>query len=129
MRSEIYFDRLIEKKGLKNDLGLAKHMGWSSGRMSQYRTGKRIMDNEMCVQIAMELEMESPLPIIMAADMDRAERAGQKSLWEVFSPRMAGSAAATIALAVGAGVTNFVTPTTLQAFNHAIAAGQRFALC
>lgn len=93
MRSEIYFDKLIEKKGLKNDLGLAKHMGWSSGRMSQYRTGKRIMDNELCMRLAMELDMENPLPIIMAADMDRAERAGQRSLWEVFSPRMAHSAA------------------------------------
>lgn len=128
MRSEIYFDKLIEKKGLKNDLGLAKHMGWSSGRMSQYRTGKRIMDNELCVRLAMELDMENPLPIIMAADMDRAERAGQRSLWEVFSPRMAHSAATILVLAT-AGVTNFVTPTTLQAFNHAIAAGQRFALC
>lgn len=109
-------------------LCLAKHMGWSSGRMSQYRTGKRIMDNELCVRLAMELDMENPLPIIMAADMDRAERAGQRSLWEVFSPRMAHSATTILVLAT-AGVTNFVTPTTLQAFNHAIAAGQRFALC
>lgn len=115
MRSEIYFDRLIEKKGLKNDLGLAKYMGWSSGRMSQYRTGKRIMDNELCVQIAMELEMESPLQIIMAADMDRAERAGQKSLWEVFSPRMAHSGLMAILIALLASVTNFVTPSPAEA--------------
>ena len=129
MRSEIYFDRLIEAKGLKNDLGLAKYMGWSSGRMSQYRTGKRIMDNELCVRLAMELGMDNPMPIIMAADMDRAERAGQRSLWKVFSPRIATSAAATLTLVIGASVTNFVTPSTLQAFSQAIAAGQRFVLC
>lgn len=118
MKSVAYLDRLIEAKGFKNDLALAKAMGWPSSRMSQYRTGKRVMENETCVQIALELGMESPLPIIMAADMDRAERAGQRSLWEVFSRRMATPAApATLAalVAVIASVTNFVTPSTAQA--------------
>lgn len=111
MRSVKYLDMLIEKRGLKNDLALAKEMGWPSSRMSQYRTGKRVMENETCLQVALALGIDNPLPIIMAADADRAERLGQRSLWEVFSPKMAGISAA---LVFGV-VTNFVTPSPAQA--------------
>ncbi|GAQ30843.1 Cro/Cl family transcriptional regulator [Ralstonia insidiosa] len=128
MKSVKYLDAVMERHGLKTDKALCEHMGWSHSAVNNYRKGLRIMDNEQCLRVALELSMENPLPIIMAADADRAERAGQRSLWEVFSPRMAHSAATILVLAT-AGVTNFVTPTTLQAFSHAIAAGQRFALC
>ncbi|WP_199030377.1 Cro/Cl family transcriptional regulator [Ralstonia sp. ASV6] len=128
MKSVKYLDAVMERHGLKTDKALCEHMGWSHSAVNNYRKGLRIMDNEQCMRVALELSMENPLPIIMAADADRAERAGQRSLWEVFSPRMAHSAATILVLAT-AGVTNFVTPTTLQAFSHAIAAGQRFALC
>ncbi|MDR2239284.1 MAG: hypothetical protein LBE33_02460 [Zoogloeaceae bacterium] len=85
MKSTKYLDALIEKKGLKNDRQLALHMGWGSGAMTMYRRGDRIMGEEQCLQVARELEMENPLPIIAAAGIDRAEKTGQKSLWEVFT--------------------------------------------
>ena len=128
MRVEKYLDAVIERHGLKNDTALAELLGINKSAVSHYRTGRRTMDNEECLRLAQLLDIDNPMPIIMAADMDRAERQGQRSLWEVFSPRMAHSAATILVLAT-AGVTNFVTPTTLQAFSHAIAAGQRFALC
>ncbi|QOK98449.1 Cro/Cl family transcriptional regulator (plasmid) [Ralstonia pseudosolanacearum] len=129
MRVEKYLDDAIARHGLKNDTALAKLLGVRQNAVSQYRSGTRTMDNEMCLRLAQLLDMENPMPIIMAADMDRAERAGQRSLWEVFSPRMATSGLIAILLMLLASVTNFVTPTTLQAHNHAIAAGQRFVLC
>ncbi|MCA8308872.1 Cro/Cl family transcriptional regulator [Burkholderia sp. AU28942] len=119
MRSVKYLDQLIEKRGLKNDLALAKSMGWPSSRMSQYRTGKRVMENETCLQVALALELDNPLPIIMAADADRAERLGQRSLWEVFSPRIAGISAALL-LSI---VTNFVTPSPAQAASSMTGSG------
>jgi len=125
MRSVKYLDLLMEKRGLKNDLALAKDMQWPSSRMSQYRTGKRVMENETCLQIALALDLENPLPIIMAADADRAERLGQHSLWEVFLPRMAGVSAALI-LAV---VTNFVTPSPAQATPLLKMGSALFVLC
>ncbi|CAJ0709581.1 hypothetical protein LMG7143_01130 [Ralstonia thomasii] len=128
MKSMKYLDAVKQAHKLKNDTALAELLGVGQNTVSQWRNGKRFMDNEMCLKLAQALDMQDPMPIIMAADMDRAERAGQRSLWEVFSPRMAHSAATILVLAT-AGVTNFVTPTTLQAFSHAIAAGQRFALC
>lgn len=129
MKSSKYLDALIEQEGLKNDRALAAFLEVGTNTISQWRSGARSMDHEMCLKVALALRMENPMPIIMAADMDRAERAGQRSLWEVFSPRMAHSATAAILVLVAAGVTNFVTPSSAQASSHAIAAGQRFALC
>lgn len=110
MKSTKYLDKMLEKHQLKNDAQMCKMMGWSSARISQYRTGKNIMDNETCGAIALALEID-PMQIIMAADLDRAEKTGQKSFWEVFTQRT--TQAASVAL-VGA-VTLFLTPTPSEA--------------
>lgn len=111
MRIEKYLDQAIERHGLKNDSKLAEMLGVVQSAVSHYRTGRRTADNEVCLRLAQLLEMENPLPIIMAADMDRAERAGQHSLWEVFSTRMAASnATAALLLVLVASATNFVAP-------------------
>lgn len=88
MLSVRFLDAVIERHGLKNDRKLAEYLGVAQSSVSQYRTGKRIMDNEMCLRVAEALEKESPLPIIMAADIDRAEKAGEPSLWEKFFPKL-----------------------------------------
>jgi hypothetical protein len=111
MKSVKYLDAVIAKKGLKNDKALCDYMGWSHSVASHYRTGKRVMDNETCLRLASELDLDNPLPIIIAADIDRAEKSGQKSLWEIFTPKMAGLSAAL----VFAVVINFVTPSPAQA--------------
>ncbi|AQV97780.1 Cro/Cl family transcriptional regulator [Cupriavidus necator] len=115
MRIEKYLDALMEAQGLRTDKQLAEALGVRPNTVSQWRNGTRTVENEMCLRIAQALDLADPLPVIMAADMDRAERAGQRSLWEVFSRRMAQAAApATLAVLV-ASVTNFVTPSTAQA--------------
>ncbi|WP_247539185.1 Cro/Cl family transcriptional regulator [Ralstonia pseudosolanacearum] len=115
MRVERYLDAAIERHGLKNDSALAGQLGVVQSAISHYRTGRRSMDNEVCLRLAQLLEMDNPLPIIMAADMDRAERHGQHSLWEVFSKRMASSATAALLLVVVASATNFVAPSPAKA--------------
>jgi plasmid maintenance system antidote protein VapI len=123
MKSAKYLDAVMERHGIKNDRKLAEHLGIAQNTVSNYRTGKRIMDNETCLRVAAALDMDNPLPIIMAADIDRAEKAGQKSLWEVFSPKMAGLSAA---LVFGV-VTNFVTPSPAHASDTVNKGGN--ALC
>lgn len=129
MKSSKYLDALIQKQGLKNDRALAAYLDVGTNTISQWRTGTRSMDHEMCLKLALALEMENPLPIIMAADMDRAERAGQHSLWEVFTTRMAHSSLVAILVALLAGVTNFVTPTPAQAHSYAISRANQCLLC
>lgn len=129
MKSVKFLDEVMKKQGLRNDKALCEFMGWSHSVASHYRTGKRVMDNETCLKIAQVLEMDDPLPIIMAADMDRAEKAGQHSLWEVFSARMAKAATPATLAIVAAGVTNFVTPSTAHATAYAVLRSARFILC
>lgn len=95
MKSVKFLDDLMRLEGLKNDAELARSLQWATSKISQYRTGKRIMDNEACLGVALKLGID-PIRIIMAADIDRAERAGQHSLWEVFTSRMTATAASVI---------------------------------
>lgn len=133
MRSERYLDAVKERHGLTSDTALAEFLGVTQAGISHYRSGRRTMDNETCLRIAQALDMADPMPIIMAADMDRAERAGQRSLWEVFSKRMPMQAApaslAVLVAVVGGSVTKFVTSPTLQAKLDAISRLGHSILC
>ncbi|MGB7480841.1 MAG: helix-turn-helix domain-containing protein [Burkholderiaceae bacterium] len=111
MRSTKYLEMIREKYELKTDSAIAEKLGISRNAVSQYMTGKRVMDEETCLAVALALEIE-PSRVLMAAGIDRAERTGQKSLWEVFSKR--ASVAATVLMAV-AVVTLFSTPLPVEA--------------
>lgn len=114
MRIEKFLEDVMDVKHIRKDKDLAEWLGVTPSAVSQYRSGSRTLSNEQCVLIALELGID-PLKIIMATDLDKAERAGQKSLWEVFSQRTATtSASAALALAMGV-VTLFMTPTPSQA--------------
>lgn len=86
MQSVKYLEMVREKHHLKNDVALAEKLGMTKGGISHYLTGKRVMNEETCLAVAMALEI-NPLEVMMAAGIDRAEKTGQKSLWEVFSER------------------------------------------
>lgn len=109
MKSLAYLQRLQNEKRL-GVTELAKLLGMTQPAISNLLAGRRIMENETCVAIALALDIE-PWPIIMAADMDRAERAGQHSLWEVFTARMATAVSVILAVCV----TNFLTPSPAEA--------------
>lgn len=114
MKSVKYLELVKQRYGLKNDRQLATHMGKTSGTISQYMNGQRVMDEETCLAVSMMLEYDEheTMKVMMAAGMDRAEKAGQKSLWSVFSERMAATAA-TALLAVGVNL--FLTHGDAQA--------------
>ena len=84
MKSVKYLEQMKEKFGLKTDSALAEKLGVNKSAVSQYMSGKRVMDEETCLAVAMALEI-NPLEVMMAAGIDRAEKTGQKSLWQVFS--------------------------------------------
>lgn len=114
MHSVKYLDMLKEQLGLKNDLALSNHLGWNSGKTSQYRTGKRVMDDEACLALALALNI-NPMEIIGAACIDRAQQVGQKSLWTVFIERAAATAT-TAALAISVNL--FLTPNNAEASTY-----------
>jgi len=128
MRIEKYLTDVMQKRQFKRDKELADWLNVSQAAVSQYRAGVRSMDNEKCIKIALELDID-PLKVIMATDMDKAERSGQQSLWTVFSQRMAATAAS----AVIAFVTLFVTPEKANASTYTalfnVAQSEVFILC
>jgi DNA-binding transcriptional regulator YdaS (Cro superfamily) len=132
MKSVKYLEQLRETLGNKSDAELARRLNVSKASISHYLTGRRVMDQETCLAVAMALKMNEHemLQLLMAAGLDRAEQQGQQSLWSVFSERMAATAAC--ALLFGA-VTIFLTPgdaeaTPVQAAMHTENVDQ-FILC
>ena len=115
MRIEKYLDAVMTAKGFTQDKELAHWLRVTAPAISQYRKGVRTMSNEQCVAIALELKID-PLQVIMATDLDKAERAGQKSLWEVFSQRMATTAASVILTVVAAST--LLSPSDVNANNR-----------
>lgn len=112
MKSVKYLEQIREKFSLKNDAALAEKLGMSRGAISLYMSGKRVMDEDTCLRVALMLEMDNPALVLMAAGIDRAEKNGQKSLWEVFSQRMAAPASVVLATLFA---TNFLSPSTAEA--------------
>lgn len=110
MKSVKFLQQAKEQNKLATDAALAEALGVTKSAVSQYMSGKRIIENETCVALALMLGID-PIRIIMAADMDRAERAGQHSLWEVFTSRTS-IAASVLALV---SVNLFLTPTPSEA--------------
>ena len=104
MKSVKFLLDLQQRRGL-TDTALAALMGVSQPAISQYKKGKRVMDDEACLAVALALEID-PLQVIGAACIDRAEKSGQKSLWEVFMSRTAMTAGAVL---VASGVNLFLT--------------------
>jgi len=109
MRIGNYLDEVMRKKGMRRDKELAAWLEVTPASICNYRNGTRSIDNEMCLKIALELEID-PMTVIMAADMDRAERSGQRSLWEVFSMKGATAKLASNMMAGFVAVNLFLTP-------------------
>ena len=95
MKSVKYLTQVREKFGLKSDAALAEKLDLSKGGVSMYLSGKRIMDDETCGKVAYHLNID-PMLVVAAACIDRAEKTGQKSIWEVFMSRMAATAASVV---------------------------------
>ena len=114
MKSVKYLELVQEKYGLRSATALAMRLGLSKQAVSNYLNGNRVMDEETCLAVAMALEFNEheTMQVIMAAGIDRAEKAGQQSLWSVFSQRMAATAASALLVA---GVTLFLTPQNAEA--------------
>lgn len=107
MKSLKYLDAVKNRYSLKRDNELAEKIGCSPSAVSRYYSGKAIMDDEQCLRVAQVLGMENPLPIIAAAGIDRAEKTGQRSLWEVFTK---ATSLSPLAVALLVGVTSIVIP-------------------
>lgn len=114
MKSVRYLEQLKASLPKQTNTAVAIKLGLTEGAISHYMTGRRIMDDETCLAVAMALDI-NPLEIIGAACIDRAEKTGQKSLWEVFMSRTAAAAATVL---VASGVNLFLTHGNAEAHTY-----------
>jgi uncharacterized protein YaiE (UPF0345 family) len=117
MRIDKYLTDVMRQLGFDKDKDLAEWLGVSPAAVSQYRAGTRSMDNEKCVKVALELRID-PMKVIMATDLDKADRTGHKSIWEVFMARAAMTAGAVL---MASGVNLFLTPGPANAASMRVA--------
>ncbi|MBA5687249.1 helix-turn-helix domain-containing protein [Rugamonas apoptosis] len=111
MKSVKFLEQLQVKLGKATQQELADVLGITQGAVGHYLHGRRVMDDETCLAVAMQLNID-PIQIVGAACIDRAEKSGQSSLWEVFMSRMAATAASAVLLV---SVNLFLTPNDAEA--------------
>ena len=81
MKTTIEFlDAVKEKIGITSDYALAKQLGFPLSTMSNYRTGRRIIDDDAALEVATALGV-NPLAVIAAANIERAKTPEQRARW------------------------------------------------
>lgn len=113
MNSVKYLIELQEQQNLTN-AATARMLNMTEAAISHYKHGRRIMDEETCLAVALALNID-PMQVIMAAGIDRAAKSGTRSLWQVFIEKAAATAA-TVVLATAVNL--FLTPHNAEASTY-----------
>lgn len=92
MNSYEYIARVKQTKGLETDYQVAKMMGWSKNKVSQYKLGQG-MDNEAARQVAEILNIPV-LEIIADMEAERQKDPAKKKAWKMLAKlsKQAGTA-------------------------------------
>lgn len=104
MLSIKYLDDTKKKLGVSSDYALAKQTGISQEAISQYRNGKRVMDDYTAAKLAEVLEID-PLEVIATANADREKDENRANFWRVLAKKRAAPIAAILLLVGVAGIT------------------------
>jgi|SRR6476469_1000380 len=81
MKTTIEFlDSVKEKLGIDSDYALAKRLGFSLSTVSNYRTGRRVLDDDAALVIAGALDIH-PFVVIANANAERAKTPEQRERW------------------------------------------------
>jgi hypothetical protein len=84
---------------IESDRQFAKHLGWYTSTISNYRAGISTLNNEHAAQIA-DILQTNPLEVIGAAEAERAKTTEKKQYWANFVKKFAGAGAGMIVLAI-----------------------------
>ena len=88
-RSNEYLNAALEKLALGSDARAAKEMGILKSSLSEYRSGKRIMDDFTAAKVAKILEIH-PFEIIAMCNEEREKTEERRAFWRGFRSEVAG---------------------------------------
>lgn len=74
-----YLDAVKAAYNITSDYQLAKKLGISTTRISNYRTGRSVMEDDLAVKVAYLLD-KNPLTVLADAHILREERKGHEGL-------------------------------------------------
>ena len=81
MKTTIEFlDAVKEKLGIASDYALAKRLGFSLSTVSNYRTGRRVLDDDAALTVALALDVH-PFNVIAAVNAERAKTPETRARW------------------------------------------------
>lgn len=81
MKTTIQFlDAVKEKLGIESDYALAKRLGFSLSTVSNYRTGRRVLDDDAALTVALALDIH-PFNVIASVNAERAKTPEQRERW------------------------------------------------
>lgn len=75
-----YLDAAKRHLDLSSDYQLAKRLGFSLSAVSSYRTGRRFLDDDSALTIALALNV-NPMQVIAAANAERAKTPEARARW------------------------------------------------
>ena len=75
-----YMAACKERLGITSDYALAKKLGLSQTGLSNYRTGRSRMDDDVALKVS-EILGIAPIVVIAHANAERAKTAEQKARW------------------------------------------------
>lgn len=87
-----YLNAAKSKLRITSDRALANWLGVSQPAVTQYQSGRRVIDNYVATKIAVALGID-PLEVIAAAEFEREKEGGRKKYWENFSQEIVGAPA------------------------------------
>ncbi len=97
MKTTVQFlDAVRVRHSLTSDYQLGKLLGVSHARISNYRVGRNMMDEAMCLKIAAALSLDDPGEVLVAIAHEREKRPDVKRAWERVAKRLAASTAAVL---------------------------------
>ena len=91
MKTTIEFlDAVKAKLGIESDYALAKRLGFPLSTVSNYRTGRRVLDDDAALSVANVLDVH-PFVVIASANAERAKTPEQRERWSSVMEKFSAS--------------------------------------
>ncbi len=81
MDSVEFLDAVRARHNLPSDNKLAQFLGMPQGRVAEYRTGRRKLDQDACLKVAKALELPAE-HVFASVQAERAKRTEHRKVWE-----------------------------------------------
>lgn len=97
MDTNALLDAVRARHGLTSDYQLGQLMGWSTGKVCNYRAGRSRLGDESALAVANALGMDAGYVLAVVA-AERAQSAAARAAWERAAARLSVAASAVLAV-------------------------------